>query len=192
MKDILGMISLTTAASILLILAGVWLIILIIKRQHEFIFRAMLIMLLLLMGLIFLRQHEAGKITLPELKVRLFPGKPPVYNYTVKKASIGNKLETRYVFQNPLPRLSLKLDRSGNYFHILNLKPINDTLGHLQLPKVEETVPELASLTGARRDVNLYRWEDYPLGVLTLERALTQDEKSLEVYHGIISLAVLR
>lgn len=192
MKDVLGMISLTTAASILLILAAVWLIILIIKRQNEYIFRAMLIMLLLLMGLIFLRQHEAGKITLPELKVRLFPGKPPIYNYTVEKAYIGNRLETRYVFEDPKPKLSLKLDSSGNYFHILNLKPINDALEHLKLPKVEKPVPELASLTGARRDTNLYRWEDYPLGVLTIERALCQDEGSLQVYHGIISLRILR
>ncbi len=192
MKDFLGMISLTTAASILLILAAIWLIILIIRKQHEYIFRSMLIMLLLLMGLIFLRQHEAGKITWPEIKIRLFPGKPPVYNYTVKKAYIGNKLETRYVFQDPKPKLSLKLNSSGDYFHISDIKPINDTLEHLKLPRVEKAVPELASLTGARGDVNLYRWEDYPLGVLTIERALCQEENSLEVYHGIITLRVLK
>jgi len=192
MKDILGMISLTTAASILLILAAIWLIILIIRRQHEYIFRAMLIMLLLLMGLIFLRQHEAGKITWPDLKVKIFPGKPPVYNYTVKKAYIGNKLETRYVFQDPKPKLSLKLDSSGDYFHISDIKPINNTLEHLKLPKVEKAVPELASLTGAKGDVNLYRWKDYPLGVLTVERALCQEEDSLDVYHGIITLRILK
>lgn len=192
MKDVLGMISLTTAASILLILAAIWLIILIIKKQHEYIFRAMLIMLLLLMGLIFLRQHEAGKITWPELKVKLFPGKPPVYNYTVKKGYFGNKMETRYVFQEPRPRLALKLDSSANYFNISDLRPINDALEHLKLPKVEKKVPELASLTGAKGDVNLYRWEDYPLGVLTIERALCQDEDSLDIYQGIITLRILK
>ncbi len=192
MKDILGMISLTTAASILLILAAIWLITLIIKKQHEYIFRAMLIMLLLLMGLIFFRQHEAGKITWSDLKNRLFPGKPPVYNYTVKKAYIGNKLETRYVFQDPKPKLSLKLDSSGSYFQISDLKPINDALEHLNLPKVEKAVPELASLTGAKGDVNLYRWKDYSLGVLTIERALCQEQDSLEVYHGIVTLSVLK
>ena len=76
MKDILGMISLTTAASVLLILAAIWLVILIIKRKHEYIFRAMLIMLILLLGLIFLRQHEAGKLTWPEIKFNIFPEKP--------------------------------------------------------------------------------------------------------------------
>lgn len=192
MKDILGMISLTTAASILLILAAIWLIILIIKKQHEYVFRAMVIMLVLLLGLIFLRQHEAGKITWSDLKVKIFPGKPPVYNYTVKKAYFGNKMETRYVFLEPNPKLSLKLDGSGNYFNITDIKSINDTLEHLKLPKVEKAVPELASLTGAKGDVNLYRWQDYPLGVLTIERSLCQEEDSLEVYQGIITLRILK
>jgi hypothetical protein len=192
MKDILGMVSLTTAASLLLIVAAIWLIILIVKRQHEYIFRAMLVILLILFGLIFLRQHEAGKLTWPALKVKLFPGKPPVYNYTVEKSHLGNKLETRYAFQDPKPKLSLKLDSSGNSFHITDLKSINDTLEHLSLPKVETPVPELGSLTGAKGDVNLYRWDDYPLGVLTVERGLCQDINTLDVYHGIVTIRVLR
>lgn len=192
MKDILGMISLTTAASILLILAAIWLIILIVKKQHEYIFRAMVIILLLLMGLIFLRQHEAGKITWPGLKARLFPGKPQIYNYTVKETHFGNKLETRYVFQPPNPRLSLKLEGSGDYFNISDLKSINDTLEHLKLPKVEKSVPELASLTGAKGDLYLYRWTDYPLGVLTIQRSLCQEKDSLQFYHGIITLSILK
>jgi hypothetical protein len=192
MKDILGMISLTTAASVLLILAAIWLIILIVKRQHEYIFRAMLIMLVLLLGLIFLRQHESGKLTWPEIKIRLFPGKPVVYDYTVRKIYVGGKTETRYVFNEPQPKLSLRLDTSGTYFHISDLKPINDMLEHLNLPKVEEKVPELASLTGNKRDVNLYKWEDYTGGILILEKGLCQDPKSLEVYQGIANIRIIR
>jgi hypothetical protein len=191
MKDILGMVSLTTAASILLILAAIWLIILIIKRQHEYIFRAMIIMLILLLGMIFLRQHETGKLTLPEIKSRLFPEKVPEYIFTVDKGYVGNRQETRYLFKDPIPKLSIKLDNSGAYFQISDMKPINDVLKQLGLPQIEEPVPELASITGLKTDVNLYKWQNYPRGTLTLERALFQDKNTREVYHGIIRITLL-
>lgn len=192
MKDILGMISLTTAASVLLILAAIWLIILIIKRQNEYVFRAMMIMLVLLLGLIFLRQHEAGKLTWPEIKVKLFKEKPVVYNYTVRKTYVAGKPETQYAFNEPQPKLSLRLDTSGSYFHISDLKPINNMLKHLNLPEVEEAVPELASITHAKKDANKYKWEDYAGGILIIERTLCQDPESLEVYQGVANVRVLR
>jgi len=192
MKDILGMVSLTTAASVLLILAAVWLIILIIKRQHDYIFRAMMIILILLLGLIFLRQHEAGKLTWPEIKIRLFPGKAVVYNFTVRKSFAGGKQETRYIFNEPQPRLALRLDPSGGYFHISDLKPINDMLKHLSLPEVEEKARELASVTGSKKDTNLYRWEDYSGGTLIIERTLCQNPDSMEVYQGVASVRIIR
>ncbi len=192
MKDILGMISLTTAASVLLILVAIWLIILIVKRKHEYIFRAMLIMLIILLGLIFLRQHESGKLTWSEIKGKLFPGKPVVYDYTVRKTNVGGKTETRYVFKEPQPKLALKLDKSGTYFHISDLRPINNMLKHLNLPEVKEKIPELASLTQRKRDVNLYKWENYSAGTLILEKALCQDPESLEVYHGVATIRIVR
>jgi len=192
MKDILGMISLTTAASVLLILAAIWLVILIIKRQHDYIFRAMMIMLILLLGLIFLRQHEAGKLTLPEIKFSILKEKPVVYNYSESKTFTRGKQETRYVFNKPQPKLSLRLDASGTYFHISDLKPINNMLKHLNLPEVEEKVPELASLTHSKRDVNLYKWENYTGGILILERMLCQDPENLEVYQGVSNIRILR
>lgn len=192
MKDILGMISLTTAASVLLILAAIWLVILIIKRQHEYIFRAMLIMLILLLGLIFLRQHEAGKLTWPEIKLKIFPVKPVVYNYSESKTLTRGKQETRYKFNEPQPKLSLRLDSSGKYFHITDLKPINNMLKHLSLPEVEKIVPELASITYSKRDVNLYKWENYAGGTLILERMLCQNPETLEVYQGVANIRILR
>ncbi len=192
MKDILGMISLTTAASILLIIAAVWLIILIIKRQHEYIFRAMMIMLILLLALIFLRQHEAGTLTMPRLISKIFPKETPEYSFTVSRKYVGLKEEVRYVFQDPKPRLSLQLDRSGNYFNISDIRPINEVLRQLELPEIEEAVPELASITKTKMDVNLYKWTDYPLGTLTLERAVCQDRETLEVYNGIVRITLLK
>jgi len=191
-EDILGMISLTTAASVLLILAAIWLIILIIKRKHEYIFRAMMIMLILLLGLIFLRQFETGKLTLSEIKLKIFPGKSAEYNYTVRRTFASRGEETRYVFNEPQPRLSLRLDSSGTYFNISDLKPINNVLKHLNLPEVKEPVPELVSITNNQRDTNLYRWENYAGGTLILERMLCQDKKTWEVYQGIVTIRVIR
>ena len=193
MNDILGMISLTTAASLLLILAAIWLIILIIKKQHDYVFRAMMIMLILLLGLIFLRQHEAGKLTWPEIKLKIFPEKTVVYNYSERKSTTAWGHETRYSFKEPQPKLSVRLDPSGQYFHITDLKPINDTLKHLNLPEVEEIVPELISITHSKRDANLYKWEDYADGdTLILERALCQDPGTLEVYQGVVNIRILK
>jgi len=192
MKDVLGMISLTTAASVLLLLAAIWLIILIIKRQHEYIFRAMMIMLILLLAMIFLRQHEAGTLTMPQLISKIFPKKTPEYIFTISRAYVGLKEEVRYVFQDPKPRLSLQLDKSGTYFQISDIQPINEVLKQLKLPQIEEAVPELASITRLKTDVNLYRWTNYPLGILTLERAVCQDKQTLEVYNGIVRITLLK
>ncbi len=185
------MISLTTAASVLLILAAVWLIILIIKRQHEFVFRAMMIMLILLLGLIFLRQHEAGKLTWPEIKLKIFPEKPIVYNYQENKVYVAGRAETQYIFLEPQPRLSLKLDSTGTYFHIADIKPINDMLKHLNLPEIEDAVQELSFITGSKRHAKMYRWENYPLGTLIIHRTICQDSKSLEVYQGVAMVRVI-
>jgi hypothetical protein len=192
MKDILGMISLTTAASVLLILAAIWLIVLIVKKQHEYIFRAMMIMLILLLGLIFLRQHEAGKLTWPEIKLRIFPEKAVVYNYQQKKVRIAGRQETQFEFRKPNPRLSLKLDPSGTYFHIKDIKPINKMLRHLKLPEIEKAVPELASITGSKSHANTYRWDDYPEGTLIIMRTLCQDPQTLEIYQGVSVVRILK
>jgi hypothetical protein len=192
MKDILGMISLTTAASVLLILAAVWLIILIIKRQHEYVFRAMMIMLILLLGLIFLRQHEAGKLTFSEIKLKILPEKPIIYNYEEKKAYVAGKQEKQYIFREPQPKLSLKLDSNGTYFHIADIKPINSMLNHLNLPEIEEAVQELASITGSKSHVNMYKWENYAEGTLIIHRTLCQNSNTLEVYQGVAVVRVLK
>jgi hypothetical protein len=191
-KDILGMISLTTAASVLLIIAAIWLIILIIKRQNEYIFRAMIIMLILLLGLIFLRQHEAGKLTWAEISSKIFPGKQVEYNYTERITRTSGDHITRYVFHLPQPKLSLRLEPSSGYFHITDLKPINDILKHLSLPEVDEIVPELASITNSKRDINMYKWENYADGTLILERTLCQNPETMEVYQGLSNIRIIR
>jgi hypothetical protein len=193
MKDILGMLSLTTAASLLLILAAIWLIILIIKKQHEYIFRAMMIMLVLLLGLIFIRQHETGKLTWPEIKNKIFRQKPAVYNYYKREAFISEGHETRYSFREPQPKLSVRLDSSGQYFHLTDLRPINDMLKHLKLAEVEKIVPELLSITKSKRDARLYKWVGYDDGgTLIMERALCQDPDSMEVYQGVANIRIIR
>jgi hypothetical protein len=152
----------------------------------------MMIMLILLLGLIFLRQHESGKLTWPEIKLKIFPERSVTYDYSVRKTVMSGKHQTRYVFHEPQPKLSLRLDTSGTYFHISDLKPINNMLEHLELPKVEEKVSELASITGNKRDINLYKWDNYAGGTLIIERALCQNPKSLEVYQGVSNIRILK
>ena len=89
---------------------------------------------------------------------------------TKKKAVSGRSNYIRYYFETPGPKLSLDFDPKTQYFHIKDVYSVNRILEYLELPKVKVAVRELASLTGSRNDLTLYRWEDYPLGILTVER----------------------
>ena len=67
---------------------------------------------------------------------------------------------------------------------------MNKVLTMLGLPPVKAGAKELSSITGRATDVNHYRWDDYPLGTLTLERGLCQNKDSLERYHCIVFISV--
>jgi hypothetical protein len=82
------------------------------------------------------------------------------------------------------------MDPKQNYFHIKNVDSVNRVLEYLGLPKVKKAVPELASITGSRNDLYLYRWEDYPLGILTITRDICQDRDRLESYQCIVAVTI--
>ncbi len=182
--------------TIILVIMGFFLISLVVaflKKESDNIRRA------LIFGLIFgaiylaLDLSKIDRLTWSEIKIHLFPPDMTDYPYTVDVTTFENATTTQYIFEeNRGPTLSLSLDSNGKYFDLIDIAPVNSVLEHLGLKKVYRGVPELASITGSHLNVNQYRWDDYPGGVLTIERALCRDQDSLTTRHCIASITVVR
>ena len=192
MEAILGAISLKIIASALLVLSFLWLIIVIIKKQNEYILRALLVCLIFLLFFIYLQQQDARKLTLSDARKKIFPEKTLQYNYHIEKGLKQQESFTRYIFDDPKPKISLSMDKTGSYFHITDVKSINSILEFLNLPKVKSGVDELASITGSRSGLNRYRWDDYPPGILIIERSLGRNKATFETYHCIAYIIITK
>ena len=92
--------------------------------------------------------------------------------------------------QKAFAKINLTLGDNEKNYHITDIEPVNGLLTKLGLPPVKTGARELSSITGRPIDVNHYRWDDYPLGVLILERGLCQNKNSLERYHCVTVLSV--
>lgn len=181
---------------VLLMLCVIWIIRVVVKREFENLLRAGLILLLLGAVFFYLERTESETLTLSDIRAQIkdtfFPEKAPNYIYNKEEGVSGGIHFVRYYFEPPGPKLSLEYDPKTQYFHIKDVYSVNRILAYLGLPKVKAAVPELASLTGSRNDVSLYRWEGYPLGTLTLERGICQDRDRLESFQCIVSIIISR
>lgn len=187
---IIDVITLNNISLIFLALCSLWLLIVIIKKQGEILFRVSLIFIIVFLAFIFFHRSEIGEWTFPEIKQNLFPEKIPLLNYYTEKGSSSKPFEKRYIFEYPQPRLVLSIDRKGNYLHLKRISSLNAILRSLDLPTIKHGTQELASITGEQSDVGFYRWDDYPLGVLVVERQLCQNRKTLQSYHCLVSITI--
>lgn len=181
---------------VLLFLCVVWILRIVIKRELENLVRAAIIFLLLGGVFFYLQTTESETLTLGDISAQIkdtfFPEKIPAYVYHKEEGLAGRNIYVRYYFESPGPKLSLDYDTKTQYFHIRDVHSVNRILEYLNLPKVKVAARELASLTGSRNDLTLYRWEDYPLGILTVERGICQDRDKLESYQCIVSVMIVR
>lgn len=184
------LISFRSITTILLILALLWFLKLMLKKQIEYLLRASLILIFIFLVFIFFQRSEIGKWDVFEIKGKLFPEKIPTLNYHQDREALSDDIKLRYVFREPKPKLILNLDKRGNYLHLWNVSSLNPVLKALKLPQVHQGVPELASITGSRSDIKQYRWGDYPLGILIIERDFCQDKKKFQSYHCLSALII--
>lgn len=186
--------TLKTIILVLIGLASIWVIRVVAKREWENVFRSAIFLVLLLAAFFYVERSKAEKITWgvikEDFKRTFFPEKPIEVNFTRHEGVQGGNRYVRYYFGDLGPRLSLTLDPTDQYFHIKDVHPINRVLEYLGLEKVKRPVPALASITGSRNDLNLYRWDDYPLGILLLERQICQDRDRLESYACMASITI--
>ena len=181
---------------VFLLLSVIWIIRIMVKREFENLLRTGLILLLLGAVFYYLQNTDSETLTFADIRAQIkgtfFPEKPPNYIYHTEEGVSGRGRYVRYYFESPGPKLSMEYDEKTQYFHIKDVYSVNRILVYLGLPKVKTAVQELASLTGSRNDLTLYRWEDYQLGPLTIERGICQDRDRLESYQCIVSIMIWR
>lgn len=186
-----------TLKIIVLVLIGLsvlWLLRVLVKRETENLARSLIICVLLGGAWLYLDSVKSETLTFEDIRAQIkstfFPESPPNYIYHKDEGRDAAGGYVRYFFESPGPKLSLELDPSGKYFNIKNIHSVNRILEYLGLPKVDRPVPELASITGSANDIDRYRWEDYPLGILTVVREICQDRDKLESYQCISNIII--
>ncbi len=187
----------STLKTILLVLIGLvalWVIRVVAKKEWENVLRTVIVLALLLAAFFYVQNYREERITWAKVKEdfrsTFFPEKPLNYAYIKNEGVKGNRRFVQYYFESLGPKLSLSLDPTHQYFHIKNVHSVNRVLEDLGLEKVKTAVPELASITGSKNDLNLYRWDDYPPGILVIERGICQDRDKIESYHCIVSVTI--
>ena len=189
MQDLLGQITLVNILSVLLLIASIWLLVIIMQKKTGYMFRGMVFFLFVLLALIYFQQSDAKKYTLSDIKYALSPKKGLTLNYHAEEDSQQGTV-IRYVFDEPMPKIPVSMDRNSKYFHITNITVINEILNQMRLPLLNKGAQELASITGSSTHKNLYRWEDYPRGILILERTLCKNRQTLETFNCLASLTI--
>jgi len=178
----------------LLLICVIWLIKIIAKKETENLVRAILLCVVFLAVFLYLQQQKTEKITFDYVKAQVkgtfFPEKPLHFIYYKEEGRAGTKRYVRYTFESPGPKLHVSMDKDQKYFNLKDVYELNRVLEFVGLPKVQKPVQELAAITGSRNDLNLYRWDNYPLGTLIIERQICQNRDSLESYQCIQAIMI--
>lgn len=189
MQDFLGQITLVNILSVFLLIASIWLLVIIMQKKSGYMFRAMIFFLFVLLALIYFQQSDAKKHTISDVKYALFPKKSLALNYHTEQDSQQGTV-VRYVFDEPIPKIPVSMDKDGKYFHITNITVLNEILSRMGLPRVKKGAQELVSITGSNSHKNLYRWEDYPRGVLVIERTICENKQILDTDNCLASITI--
>ncbi len=175
---------------ILLALAGVWVVICVIKNDMATIVRALIVLIVVGIGFIYVSQTDLEQLSFKAVKEDIFPPKPQYYRFEKRESTSGGITRTTYVFAKPEPALVLSMERGGKNMVIKNVDPLNRVLAFVGLPPVKEGVQELAAITGKAIDANIFRWDKYEMGILTIERGVGHDSATVKSYPCIISITV--
>ena len=188
------MIATETAKTVVLVLFALcilWVIIIVIKNDTQTIVRAIVVTALTGLVLYYLNQTKLEKLSFAAVKEELFPMKMRDYAFDRRDSFIAGRKLITFVFDDPGPPLSLKLEEGGKYMAIKDIRSINNILAYLNLPPVEEGVRELAAITGQSLDADKYRWNDYERGQLTVERGICHDMSSAQSFPCIARITLL-
>jgi hypothetical protein len=187
------MIATETAKTVLLVLFGLailWIVIIVVRNDMETIVRALVVAALLGLGLYYVTHTKIESLSFQAIKEDLFPIKARSYSFHKRDIFFDGRPATAYVFDDPGPNLSLVLMEGGKYMAIKDIRTVNAVLKFIGLPPVEAGVPELASITHRTLDSDKFRWDDYPSGVLIIERGICRDMTTAETFTCIARITV--
>lgn len=189
------MIATETARTAILVLLGLavfWVVICIIKNDTATIIRALITTVLLGIVFFYLNQTKLQTLTYKGVKNDLFPPKPLHAVFEKREMISAGESRTIYSFSEPGPELALSMDEGGKTLSITDIDPLNRILVYVGLPPVKKGAPELSSITGSSLDVDKYRWDDYELGTLIVERGICRNVTTTSTYPCVETITVLR
>lgn len=196
-KDLGNFISDLTLSTVILGIIVICIVLFIrrfFSREKRFSLTFLFLIILLGAGYLYLDQNDMAKMKLSEFAEMIFPSDEPTsYNYDTKEGYDMGRPYTRYVFKQPMPRLKLSMDKSGKYFTMKDLKPLNRVLAFIGLPRVDDEKPELVAITGKSADTYSYVWENYAGGgTLIVERTICDEDVELGTPHCLSTITIYR
>ncbi len=189
------MVATETARTVFLVLAGlslVWVIACLIRNDMATIVRALIVLILTGGAFFYLNQTKLTQLSFKAIKNDLFPPKPLHLVYDKKDVYIAGEAQTMYIFAEPGPELALSMEEGGKSLAITDVDPVNRVLDYVGLPPVKRGVRELVAVTGNRLDADKFRWDDYELGALVIERTICRNITTTNTYPCIQTIIVIR
>jgi hypothetical protein len=189
------MIATETARTAVLVLLGLsvfWVIILIVKNDTATIVRAIITTVILGLAFFYLNQTKLQTLSFKSIKNDLFPPKALHLSYEKHESFSGDQLRTVYAFAEPGPELVLSMEEGGKSLAITDIDPLNRVLEYMGLPPVKRGTAELSTITGSLLDSNRYRWDDYELGILIVERGIGRNVDTTSTFPCIDTITILR
>jgi hypothetical protein len=188
------MIATETARTILMVLFGlsvVWVISCVIRNDTATIIRALVVAVVLGLAFFYVHQTKLQTLSFKNIKEDLFPSAPLSLSFDKRETTIDGVQQIIYSFAEPGPELHLSLEEGGKYLSIPDVEPLNRVLDYVGLPPVKHGVPELSSLTKSDLDANKYRWDDYEMGTLIIERGICRNVRTAQTYPCIQAITVI-
>lgn len=189
------MVATETARTVILVLLGLsvfWVIVCVVRNDTATIVRALIVTVLLGAAFYYLNQTKLQTLSVKSIKQDLFPPKPINARYDKRTAYINGVERTIYSFAEPGPELTLSMEEGGKNLSVTDIEPLNRLLQYLGLPPVKTGAPELSTITGSSLDTDKYRWEDYDLGTLIIERGICRNVATTSTYPCVDILTIIK
>ena len=188
------MVATETARTVILILLGlsvIWVIVCVVRNDTATIVRALIVTVLFGVAFYYLNQTKIPMLTVKSIKEDLFPPKPIHASFEKRTSYINGVERTIYSFAEPGPELALSMEEGGKNLSITDIDPVNRLLRYVGLPPVKTGARELSTITGVSLDTDKYRWEDYDLGVLIIERGICRNVATTNTYPCVETITII-
>ncbi|MGA2533335.1 MAG: hypothetical protein ABSG19_09895 [Candidatus Aminicenantales bacterium] len=188
------MVATETARTVILILLGLsvlWVIVCVVRNDTATLVRALIVTVLFGVAFYYLNQTKLPTLTVRGIKEDLFPPKPIHASFEKRTAYINGVERTIYSFAEPGPELTLSMEGGGSNLSITDIEPLNRLLRYVGLPPVKRGARELSAITGVSLDTDKYRWEDYALGILIIERGICRNVATTNTYPCVETITII-